>query len=144
MSLSPEELAVISSQITSAMKAASPAAPGPISFAALPAPAMLPTSAFGAAPVWGAPAPQGVPQPTGVSFRVTLPLPDGSEIPADITFGPEYANPAAMQNLAGQLLAAGWPVKVYRPRPQFGGGGGWNGGGGGSNFGGGRRFGGRY
>lgn len=150
MSLSTEELAAISSQVASAMKAAAPAA-APISFATTaPGPGMLPAGSFGApapaaAPMWPAGAmPSAQPTPTGIAVKLTVSLPDGSEAPVDLTFGPEYANPAALQSLLSHLVASGWPVKTYRPRQQFGGGG-WGGGnGGGGGYNGGNRFGRRF
>lgn len=91
--------------------------------------------------------PGAVPQPQGIALKLTVPLPDGSELPVDLHFGPEAANPATLQALAGQLLAAGWPLKTYQPRNNgFGGGfgrGRFNGGGG-NGFGGGFRRGGRW
>ena len=124
MSLSPTELAEIAAQVTAAMKTAMPAPPAPaVTFAdqglrpaasfAVPAPAP--------AAMWPAGAmPTATPTPTGVSVRISMPLPDGSEMSFDVSFGPEYANPAGLQALAAQLLAAGWPVKTFRPRESGG------------------------
>lgn len=106
-----------------------------------PTPAMLPAGAH----------PGAAPSPSGIALKLTLQLPDGTEMPVDLQFGPEYANPQALQALAGHLLAAGWPLKTYQPRGNgFGNGfgrgrfGGGNGFGGGNNYGGGFRRGGRW
>ena len=144
--MTPDELAAITSQVATAMKAAAPATT-PITFQ--PAvPPMQPAGSFAqapaAAPMWPAGAmPSAHPMPTGIAVKLTVSLPDGSEAPVDLTFGPEYANPAALQSLLATLVATGWPVKTYRPRQQFGGG--WGGGnGGGGGFNGGNRFGRRF
>lgn len=90
------------------------------------------------APAFGAPASGGM-TATGVSVPVELKSGDGSSVTVDIIFGPEHAaSPAALMNLVQSLFAAGFPVRVYRPKPPGGfGGGGF---GGGSGFGGGRRW----
>lgn len=117
--------------VTAAVKAATPApAPAPAAPVALaPAPMVAPAPAgfFAAQQVtsapggWGAAATPAMPAaaPGGVAgfaFKMTVPLPDGSAIPVDLHFGPEYANPQALTALAQQLVAAGWPIKVYPPR----------------------------
>lgn len=90
----------------------------------------------------GAPSPMGMmpglgmqpgfPTPTGVLMPVTTKLPDGSEVRGYVSFGPEFANPQALQGLVMQLVQSGM-TQPYRPKQygNGGGGGGWNGGGGG-------------
>jgi len=92
-----------------------------------------PAAAFGAATAGGA-------APLGVSVPIELKSGDGSSVTVDILFAPEHAaNPAALMNLVQSLFAAGFPVRVYRPKPPGGGFGG-GGFGGGSGFGGARRW----
>lgn len=107
----------------------------PVGFGA-PAPAPAPAPA---APGFGA-APAGGIAPLGVFVPIELKSGDGSSVTVDILFAPEHAaNPAALMNLVQSLFAAGFPVRVYRPKPPGGGFGG-GGFGGGSGFGGGRRW----
>lgn len=107
----------------------------PVGFGA-PAPAPAPAPA---APGFGT-APAGGIAPLGVSVPIELKSADGSSVTVDILFAPEHAaSPAALMNLVQSLFAAGFPVRVYRPKPPGGGFGG-GGFGGGSGFGGGRRW----
>ena len=105
---------------------------------AQPAVPMMPASGMtGMAPSTGMmPAGQMVGQavqPTGVSLLLTIPMPDGSEVPAQLHFGPE-----ALANLPGltQQVATTWPLKVYPPRQQRWGNGGAYGGNNRGNYGG--------
>lgn len=101
----------------------------------------------GSSPVFGAvapPAPAGFGSaatltPNGVSVPVEFKSPDGSSVTVDMHFGAEHAaNPQALMGLVQGLFAAGFPVRVYVPKPKgFGGPGGGGGFGGGNGFGGG-------
>lgn len=154
--------------VTRAIQAATPA-PAPVAAApamVLPAaahpsggwPANVQPGPWGAPPVPMMPAgamPGAAPQPAGLAVKLTVPLPDGNEMPIDLHFGAEYATPQGIVALAGALIAAGFPIKTYRPRNNgwgdrsggFSRGGGYGGGnnyggGGGGNYGGGYRRGG--
>lgn len=135
ITMSPEDLRTTIQQATeAAVRAMVPpaAAPPPASAfgGMVPAAAHPGPSAWGApsAPAWGAaPTPAGAPAATGVSLTVTITLPDGREVPTQLLFGAEYAQPGALQALVGSLLASGVPLKVYQPRDN--GGGGYGGGG---------------
>lgn len=90
-----------------------------------------------AAPVangWGAPAPaaSAMPTPLGVLVPVELKGGDGGRVEVYIQFGPEFAAPQALVGLLSSLAASGIPLKVWKPKSQFGGGSG------GGGFGGGR------
>jgi len=112
--MSPEEMRQIVEQVTSAV-AARPAAPTP------PAVAMQPLSTMVMPPASHITIPQAA--PIGVAVACTVGLPDGTEASCYLTL-----DPSALQNLpqviAG-LVAAGWPVRTFRPRPMNG----WNNGG---------------
>lgn len=71
--------------------------------------------------------------PSSIQARISVPLPDGRELSAYLTFPiPEQlANPSGIQQLAA-MIAQTWPVQAYQPRQS-----GWgNGGGGGYSRGG--------
>lgn len=121
-------------------------APAPMAAAPAPWGAQAATS-------WAAPAavvaPGGLPQPTGVLIPLTVKVPDGSEATVYLQFGPDVAQPQALQAVIAQALQSGVPIKVWQKRTEYGGGGGggYGGGGGGRyNGGGGGNYGrgGRY
>lgn len=99
---------------------------------------------FGAVPAAPAPAGFGAAAtltPNGVSVPIEFKSPDGSSVTVDMHFGPEHAaNPQALMGLVQGLFAAGFPVRVYTPKPKGFGGPGGGGGFGGGGFGGGRRW----
>lgn len=83
------------------------------------------------------------PAPQAILFRMSIPLPDGTEASAYLSFPASSApNPQALQMLAQQVAMA-WPIATFQPRNRGwgnngGGRGGWNGNGGGGGYGGGR------
>lgn len=102
-------------------------------------PAPTPAAALGgfAAPATAA---AGIPAPQGVLVPLELTGGDGSKVTVQLLYGPEYGNVAALTQLLGAMVGAGWPVRVFTPRQDtngFGGRGGFNRGGG---FSGGRRW----
>lgn len=100
------------------------------------APQATASPAPGAPVAFGAPAAAAA-QPLGVSVPVELKGGDGSSVTVEILFGPEHAaSAAALMNLVQSLFATGFPVRVYRPKPP----GGFGGGGFGGGFSGGRRW----
>jgi len=112
------------------------------------APAMVPVSALPAASPWaaGAAAPAAL-AAQGVLVQLTVPLGQGYAAPVYLLFGPEHAaSTEAVAALVGALHQQGAPVKVYEPRSDDRGGGGYGGGGyggrGRGGYGGRRRFGG--
>jgi hypothetical protein len=119
-------LAAVGAAVRAAIPATAPAPPAAAPPAVAAAPAFAPAGFAAqqvttAAPGWGAAVAPAMPSaaPGGVAgfaFKMTVPLPDGSAIPVDLHFGPEYATPQALTALAQQLVAAGWPIKVYPPR----------------------------
>lgn len=73
--------------------------------------------------------PMGMPKLIGVLVPVTLATPMG-EVTVQLHFGEAEAQ--NVPQLLSQLMQAGYPIKAYAPKQQFGGGGGqFNGGGGG-------------
>lgn len=82
-----------------------------------PAPTTAPATAFGPAPTAGTTA-------IGVSVPIEMKSGDGSSVTVDVLFGPEHAaNPGALMALVQNLFGQGFPVRVYRPKQNFGGGG---------------------
>jgi len=107
---------------------AGPTPPGPMMpMAPAPGPMMQQGPAMQPGPSAGA-----WPQVLGVLVPVSIPTQEG-EVTVQVQLGPEAA--ANPQQAVMQLLQAGWPVRVYRPRPSGGfngyGGGGFRGGAGG-------------
>lgn len=101
----------------------------PAGFGAPAAPAPAPPPAF------GAPAPSGG-QATGVSFQGELQGPDGA-VNFYLHFGPEWASSIeTIGQLAGQLIQAGVPLKLWGGNRQ--GGNSYGGGDRGNAYGGGR------
>ena len=73
---------------------------------------------------WGArpPAPPAQFSPLGVSVGLELEGADGGRVNVDLHFGPEYAASLdALEALVGELLRAGFPVKVWRQKKDDGG-----------------------
>lgn len=89
------------------VQVAAPAAPQILSAAALAAGSSR----------WARPAAGALPMPAGVLVTATLPLPDGTETPVQLLYGPEHGGSVdAIVALVGSLLDAGLAVKTYQPR----------------------------
>ncbi|MBN2130216.1 MAG: hypothetical protein JW741_12010 [Sedimentisphaerales bacterium] len=112
--MTAEELKTITEAVAGAL---STRTAGPIP----PAPMIQPLSAL-QHPA-GIPGQVGI-QPIGVSLALELPSPDGQgTVSAYLNLPAE-----ALGNLpavVGNLLAQGWPLRIYRPKTQWGNGG-WN------------------
>lgn len=84
---------------------------------------------------WGAPAAAPAQaQPVGVSIPLKMES-GGQTIRVYLQFGPEYASPAALNQLLFALAQQGFPLDSYQPKQQSGwgnngGNNGYNGGGG--------------
>jgi hypothetical protein len=130
--ITPEQLAEAKAMIAAgAANGNGGGAATPPGWSAAAAPAPVATFGFQQPQMMGAPAPERVLIP------IKIPTPNGGSLRVYLQFGGELANPQVLMQALATLAGQGFPLDVYVPKQNWGGGG-FRGNGGGGGWGGNR------